>query len=236
MNMKKLVPICLLLIISGCKKEDVETPYVPFSYTDSVADNQGNYYHTVSIGSQVWMAENLRATKYRNGDTITYLYTSNDWSNTFSSATCAYDNNIQALDIYGKLYNFDAVTDSRNICPVGWHIPTQAEWQTLLDYLGETAGNKLREHGTKHWFPPNTKATDEYGFAALPGGWRNADGTCEFVRTEANFWSSTNYVPSNLNYPDAWLMEITNTDPNKPSAIIVHAECKSGCSVRCIKD
>jgi uncharacterized protein (TIGR02145 family) len=237
--MKKFFPICILLILFGCKKETEVTPPVPYVYTDSISDNEGNYYHVVTIGTQVWMAENLRSTRYLNGDTIPSGLYSTDWEYALGGAVCQYDNDSLAGSIYGSLYNYRAITDTRGIAPVGWHIPSLYEWQTLLNYLGETAGDKLRENGGKHWFPPNANATDQYGFAALPGGWRNDVGIFENVRHKCCFWSSTPYPPSAIGYPEAWMLGIvSDLDPTLhiPSAEIGHALYLNGCAVRCIKD
>jgi uncharacterized protein (TIGR02145 family) len=239
--MKKLFPICVLFLLFGCKKETVTTPYVPFVYTDSISDSEGNYYHTITIGGQVWMAENLRSTRYQNGDTIVYKPYSADWSSYTFDAYCYYDNNSRAESIYGKLYNYRVVSDPRNICPVGWHIPSQYEWQALLNYykMGATPGDKLREHGSEHWFPPNANATDEFGFAALPGGWCNEQGQFENVRHEARFWSSSNYILSNPNYLEAWSFKmVSDLDPTlqQPNTTIEHIGYLNGCAIRCIKD
>jgi uncharacterized protein (TIGR02145 family) len=237
--LKGIFPLCSILFLSGCDKETVTEPHVPFVYTDSVADNEGNYYHTVTIGSQVWMAENLRSTKYRNGDTIVYEDYSSGWSNATGGAFCNYDNNSFPDSIYGKIYNYRAVSDPRLLAPSGWHIASQAEWETLLAYAGENAGEKLREYGSKHWFPPNADATDVFGFCALPGGRRDDQGDFRDVRDKAYFWTSTHYAPSNVNYPEAWHVEISHDldpVPGQASAVMSHSTYQTGCYVRCIKD
>lgn len=239
-NMKKFLPVCaLLLLLFGCKKDVATTPHVPFVYTDSIADHEGNYYHTVIIGSQVWMAENLRSSTYQNGDGIPHETSSNTWSNNLNDAYCYYDNDYAAASIYGNLYNYRAVNDARNICPAGWHIPTYGEWQQLISYLQDSASDKLREYGAKHWFPPNANATDAYGFAALPGGWRNSEGDFENVRHVANFWSVSHYIPSHPNYPEGWALQLfSDLDPTlgDPLIQLAHLDYKTGCAVRCVKD
>lgn len=237
--MKRFFPLCILLFAFGCKKETEAPVHVPFVYTDSISDSEGNYYHTITIGAQVWMAENLRSTKYQNGDTVNFRPYSSDWEYYSFDGYCFYDGNSTAESIYGKLYNWKAVSDPRNICPVGWHIPSQYEWQTLLNYLGENAGDKLREYGAKHWFPPNANATDEFGFAALPGGWRNDNGVFENVRQEAHFWTSSNYILSNPNYPEAWsfkMLHDLDPDLGESNAFLEHVGTLNGCAIRCIKD
>ena len=120
--------------------------------TCDVSDGNGNYYHTVTIGTQVWMVENLKATNYRNGDPIPNVRDNNDWMNITSDAFCDYDNDTSNAKIYGHLYNWYAVTDSRNIAPFGWHIASNEEWTELSDFLGgaSIAGGELKETGTSH--------------------------------------------------------------------------------------
>jgi uncharacterized protein (TIGR02145 family) len=140
--------------------------------TNTVTDIDGNIYHTVTIGTQVWMVENLKTTKYRNGDPIPNV-TGNAWAALTTGAYCWYNNDAATYKAtYGALYNWYAVADSRNIAPTGWHVPTDAEWTTLTTFLGgeSVAGGKLKETGTNHWTSPNTGATNETGFTALPGG------------------------------------------------------------------
>jgi uncharacterized protein (TIGR02145 family) len=235
--MHKLLSVFILVFLFGCEKDEtIPTPVrTPFVYTDSVADIDGNYYHTVTIGSQVWLAENLRTTRYQNGDTIINHTSSGSWSIVTSSRYCEYNNDADASAIYGNLYNYWAVTDARNICPPGYHIPTYYEWIFLRSYLGSASSDKLREFGSKHWLPTNTSATDEYGFAALPGGWRTESGDYERVRTNGYFWSSTHYIPSSTSYPQGWLMAMSS-DTTIATAELVNAFYGTGCSVRCVKD
>ncbi|MDQ3110870.1 MAG: fibrobacter succinogenes major paralogous domain-containing protein [Bacteroidota bacterium] len=238
--MYKLFPIFAFIFLFGCKKDEPVTPvHTPFVYTDSVADIDGNYYHTVTIGSQVWMAENLRTTRYQNGDTILFLSYSGAWSNFNNPGYCFYNNDSAAENIYGKLYNYRAVNDARNICPVGWHIPTYGEWQGLRASLLDSVGEKLREYGAKHWFPPNDRATDVFGFAALPGGSRDASGDYYDVRYKAFFWSSSYYIPSSSSFPEAWAMQLYDAaDPTLSLSVAEqdHFDYDNGFSVRCIKD
>jgi uncharacterized protein (TIGR02145 family) len=147
---------------------------------DTVTDIDGNVYRTVTIGTQVWMAENLRTTRFRNGDAIP---TTNPAVLDISGERNAkyqwvFEDDPDNLAVYGRLYTWHAVTDSRTIAPVGWHVPTDAEWKTLTDFLGGdgVAGGKMKEAGTAYWRSPNTGATNESGFAGLPGGSRPAHG------------------------------------------------------------
>jgi len=154
------------------------------------------------------MTENLRVTKYRNGDPILNVTDNNEWMNLTMGGYCWYNQDITNKPIYGALYNFYAVIDTRNIAPIGWHVPNETEWDTLINFIGGSASiGKLKESGTKHWKSPNTGATDEYGFSALPAGQRaqgsggtswmgewgswwkyrsNSAGFCPFIRFEYN--------------------------------------------------
>lgn len=139
------------------------------TFTDA---RDGRVYKTVKIGTQTWLAENLQATKYRNGDPIPNVTENAKWSELKTGALCDYKNSPENSKIYGKLYNFYAVRDPRGIAPEGWHVPTAAEWQKLFDFLGGSveAGGKLKEAGTAHWAVPNAGATNETSFSSLPGG------------------------------------------------------------------
>lgn len=136
-----------------------------------LSDIEGNIYKTIQIGTQVWMAENLRVTKYRDGSTIqTKTHGLGGYDTT--GAYCNYGNNATYVTTFGRLYTYYATVNSHKLCPTGWHVPSDAEWTLLETYLGgsSVAGGKLKEVGTSHWLSPNTGATNESGFTALPGG------------------------------------------------------------------
>ena len=199
--------------------------------TTTVTDIDGNVYQTVQIGDQCWMAENLKVKHYRNGDPILHLTDNVGWTSTSSGAYCAYDNNESNVETYGRLYNWYAVDDSRNIAPGGWHVPTDDEWQTLVDYLGgsSVAGGKLKEAGTEHWNSPNTGATNESGFTALPGGYRyGSNGSYYNMGYGGYFWSST----ENYSYY-AWYRTLYygNSEVGRGSS-----SKQYGFSVRCLRD
>ena len=160
-----------------------------------VTDVDGNIYQTVTIGNQVWMAENLKVTHYRNGDPIPHVTDFSTWASLSTGAHCAYNNDSALVADYSRLYNWYAVNDSRNIAPEGWHVATDAEWQALIDYLGGlvVAGGKMKETGLAHWSSPNAGATNSSGFTALPGGYRRNDGNFVSKGDYAYFWSSTEY-------------------------------------------
>ena len=168
-------------------------------------DIDGNVYKTIKIGDQWWMAENLKVTHYRNGDVIHHETDNRKWGYLTTGAYGYYNNNSSNAAVYGALYNWYAVNDSRNIAPAGWHVPTDKDWKQLEINLGMSQaeadvkgtrgtneGGKLKEAGTSHWYSPNTGATNESGFCARPGGYR-FDYNNYFADKgfEAYFWSAT---------------------------------------------
>ena len=184
----------------------------------------------IKIGDQHWLAENLKVTRYRNGDTIFYITDAGAWDGLTAGAFCCYLNDEGNIDTYGFLYNWYAVDDSRNIAPEGCHVATDDDWQTLVDYLGgeEIAGGKLKEMGMAHWDSPNTGATNESGFTALPGGYRFSSGTYNGLGSSGNFWTSTM-----VNSYSAWSrgMSCGNTEVGRGNTQFGY-----GLSVRCIAD
>jgi len=169
----------------------------------SCTDGDNNNYPVLEIGSQIWMAQNLKTTRYSNGDLIA---TTNPANLDVSTETTpkyqwAYNGNEGRVATYGRLYSGYAVNDSRNICPADWHVPTDEEWTVLTNFLGGEyyAGGKLKETGFSHWSMPNTSATNETGFTALPGGYRSDFGDYYSIGAYANWWSS-----SEIDSYDAW--------------------------------
>ena len=200
-----------------------------------VTDVDGNVYHTVSIGTQVWLVENLKTTKYRNGDPIPNVTNLSTWNFLKTPAYCNYDNNSDYVSSYGRLYNWYAVNDSRNICPAGWHVPTMDEWMVLAEYLGGThyCGGKLKEQGTVHWNAPNTGATNETGFTGLPGGQRNGGGYFNSLLTIGHYWTSTpNPDPMGSYYAAAFSLHYNQAALQWTPSI----DKDSGFAVRCVKD
>ncbi len=197
----------------------------------TVTDIDGNLYKTVIIGKQVWMADNLKTTHYRNGDPIPNITNTTTWANQVNGAYCDFTNNVTFGATYGHLYNFYTVVDSRQLCPVGWHVPSESEWTTLINYLGgmNMAGKKLREAGTNHWLI--TGGDNSSGFTALGGSWRGGDGNFYYwVGQSAWWWTSTEQVALNpitigLGADD---MVYKNWDTYHTKA--------AGNSIRCIKD
>lgn len=201
-----------------------------------ITDRDGNVYNTIQIGSQLWMKENLKTTKYKEGSQIPTGYDNLGWSDLSIGAYSVYDNDVSNVETYGNLYNWYAVDDSRGICPDGWHIPTDDEWTILSDYLGgnSVAGGKLKEAGYVHWNSPNEGATNESAFTALPAGmrWPQEYYVWWGMGTKSLFWSST-AVEINSNYA---LGRILESDTQMISQLTDSNRKTSGLSVRCLKD
>ncbi len=194
-------------------------------------DYDGNIYHAVKIGNQEWLKENLRVTHYRNGDEIPNISSILVWR-TILTGWSYYDNNANNDPAYGKLYKFNTITDQRNICPEGWHIPSVEEWNGLLEYLGgaDSAGGKMKEKGLEHWQDENVGATNESGFTALPGGFRDSDGNFNKLGIIGVWWSSDQ---STINPENASYIFIYNS---LALAKIEEIPMNYGLSVRCIRD
>jgi len=218
---------------------DTETHQVTVDIT--LKDIDGNMYKTVTIGTQIWMAENLMVTRYRNGDAIPHVTENSEWGDLTTGAYCNYEENSNSVATYGRLYNWYAVIDDRNIAPEGWHVATDDDLKQLEMYLGMSReeaddygwrgtneGGKLKESGTLHWANPNLGATNESGFSALPGGHRDDDGGFYGMGNLAFFWSST--VRSNYY---AWSRTLVF---DKAEIRRLYYHTGSGFSVRCVKD
>jgi uncharacterized protein (TIGR02145 family) len=201
-----------------------------FATLPLVADIDGNIYNTVTIGTQTWMKENLKTTTYNDGTIIPNITYDATWNVPGGGAYCDYNNNPVYGNIFGRLYNFYAAADGRNLCPTDWHVATDADWTTLTVNLGGTdiAGGKMKEAGIVHWTDPNVSGTNESGFTALPGGYRYIDGTFQYISSYAYWWSSTADVGS-----FAFSMGLWSGDGK---TIRGRDWGTYGFSVRCIKD
>lgn len=200
----------------------------------TVIDTEGKSYKTIPIGIQVWMAENLKTTKFNDGIAIPKIINNEEWINLLTPAYCWLNNNDTLYEnIYGAHYNWFAVNTAK-LCPAGWHVPSDSEWQLLVDYLGgsNNAGSKIKEAGKNNWAVPNTDATNSSGFTALPGGARSSmDGTFSGQGTLAGWWSSTENGTSPLS--TAWFRWIYGDT----TVVARDQNYKfSGFNVRCVKD
>jgi uncharacterized protein (TIGR02145 family) len=224
-----------LLVLISCGKNTTESEEDE-GKTGTIKDVEGNRYQVIKIGSQWWMAENLQTTKYANGEWIINVTGSKTWPNLSTGAYCNYGNDFNNKAIYGNLYNWHAVTDSRHLAPVGWHIPTDKEWQILIEFLGghNLAGGRLKDTGTIEagdglWYAPNAGATNESFFSALPGGFRLGLGTFDGLGSTPHFWSSTEKSDST-----AWQLYLNTS--NSDANLDANAWKQAGYSIRCIRD
>jgi uncharacterized protein (TIGR02145 family) len=209
-----------------------EISFTTSSANTSITDIDGNVYGTITIGMQVWMQENLKTSKYRNGDLIgtTTPDTLDVSPENVPEYQWIYNGKKSNVALYGRLYTWYTVTDSRGVCPTGWHVPTDEEWTTLTTYLGgeDVAGGKLKETGTTDWANPNTGATNETGFAALPSGYRQYYGTFYAIGYGSIWWSATDSTAMNALY--------RYVDYNTSSTFRLDYPKHCGLSVRCVKD
>jgi len=183
--------------IYSAVRTTVPTASGVLSYTFfACTDFDYNHYSTVQIGTQVWMAENLKVSKYRNGDTILTGLSNSEWETATTGAYAIYNNDSANNLTHGKLYNWYAVAELRGLCPTGWHVPSAAEWTSLENFLGgpSVAGGKMKAVSSL-WNSPNTGATNESGFSGLPGGHRNLNGNYNHIGNYGNWWSSTELSP-----------------------------------------
>jgi len=200
----------------------------------NITDVENNTYKTVTIGTQQWMAENLKTSKYSDGTTIPNITDNTQWSNLTTGAWAYYNNDATNNAKYGKLYNWYAVSPTtngnKNVCPTGWHVPTDAEWTVLTDYLGglSVAGGKMKEVGTTSWNSPNTDATNTSLFTGLAGGNRYYDGYYSYIGGYGYWWSSTEDGTTN-----AWGRTL---DSYNGSAYRDGSVKRNGLSVRCLRD
>ncbi len=200
----------------------------------TVKDCDGNVYHTVTIGTQVWMLENLKTTKYRDCTPIPNVKADAAWSVLITGAYCDYKNIEKNSATYGRLYNWYVIGDKRGIAPTGWHVPTNDEFKTLVTYLGgeKVAGGKIKETGFTHWPSPNKDASNSSGFTALPGGDRGSEsGSFYSLGQYGYLWTATEQGRDNKSaYNRHILLYSVALKDN-----YIDTKC-AGNSIRCIKD
>ncbi len=202
----------------------------------TLTDQDGNIYKTITIGNQVWMAENLRTTKYNDGTAIPNVTGKSEWCALTTGAYCNYNNtkNVDTISTYGRIYNWYAVNTGK-LAPPGWHVPNDEDWRTLTDYLGGElpAGGKLKEKDTTHWLSPNTGADNSSGFTALPAGARcfwEGDSIFGGMGWSSIWWST------DLWYGDVWIKLIVSNHSNAYLHAVNLENNVYGFSVRCLKD
>ncbi len=244
--MKVLVAILLLVLFTTCAStrisqknshqvivvnENAGSTPVMENHTDTSGfrDIDGNNYKTVQIGSQIWMSENLRVSRYMDGTPIACIADSERWKSLTSAAYCWVNNDsVSYAILYGALYNWYAV-NSAKLCPGGWHVPSNSDWDILTNHLGgaDIAGGKLKEIDTIHWDKPNIAATNESGFTAIPAGGRGDDGIFGNFGQNNILWST-----SEFDAKFAWFRSISYYYPD------IFGYCfnkKNGFSVRCLR-
>ena len=248
--MKKLIlALALTSSLFACKKETSTPNNSGNNTTDTtktsnktigkpgpnITDSEGNSYKTVTIGTQTWMAENLKTSKYSDGTMIPNITDKKQWNKDTTGAWSYYNNDAANNAKYGKLYNWFAVSKTtngnKNTCPTGWHVPTDAEWTVLTDYLGgvNVAGGKMKEVGTTNWNSPNKDATNTSLFSALPGGYRDGyGGNYGHIGNSGFWWSSTESETHS-----AWS---SGLDYNTGNEVRADGGKVNGLSVRCLRD
>jgi uncharacterized protein (TIGR02145 family) len=255
---KLLIAFAISSAMFSCKKETtnsttnssngvtcVDNPNINFTsigtpvgkFSDCIKDVDGNVYKTVTIGTQQWMAENLKVSKYSDGTTIPNITDGTQWSNLTTGAWSYYNNDAANNTKYGKLYNWYAVSlttnGNKNVCPTGWHVPTDAEWTVLTNHLGgdSVAGGKMKEIGTTSWNSPNTAPTNTSLFSALPGGIRYYYGSGYSGVGDDGCWWSFTEDGTDARFAMLRYLGSTNGDAYRSSS-----NKKNGHSVRCLKD
>ncbi len=231
----------VFMIISGCKKENEET--VPVQETSTMTDIDGNVYKTIKIGDQWWMAENLKVTKYRNGHFILAITNDVEWENSATGTYCDYENNNDNHKTYGFLYNWFVISDTGNIAPLGWHIPSDEEWKELelklgmsetevnkSGWRGTNEGEKLKKESPEGWTTyENVWATNESGFTALGGSCRLFNGVAgQPGLKQTGFWWTRSESDS-----VAFYRYLDYKNANVFRGVISK---NYGFSIRCVKD
>ncbi len=220
--------LTLTLLLSSCNKETDEKP----DGFGEVTDVEGHVYQTVTINGLTWMTGNLRVTSYRNGEPVNPVTDGNAWAYTQEGACCYYENDENNAAKYGCLYNWQAVNDPRGLAPEGWHVATFTEWENLREAAGgsQAAGGVLKSAGTTLWLAPNTGATNNLQFSALPAGLRDCTASGPFYEAGrgAYFWTATSYDALNAS---CWYVTFESSE-------LYESLNGKGCglSVRCVKD
>ena len=246
-----LIIVIFLVFTSSCEKDDENKPTngqttavfnTNVSY-GTMTDQDGNVYKTVTIGTQTWMAENLRTTTYNDGTSIPNITDKDEWAVLTKGGYCNYNNatSTDTIATYGRLYNWYAVNTGK-LAPEGWHVPTDGEWKELEMYLGMSQseaddtgyrgtdeGGKLKETGTTHWNSPNTGATNASGFTAVPGGYRyGGNGSFRSIGNAGAWWSATERTASYAWYRGMGFIDGTVGRNGSGK--------QDGISVRCLRD
>jgi len=202
-----LLTVFFVLSTTACEPDERATPHSPLNGKTTavfnpdkaygtMSDIDGNIYKTIDIGGQTWMAENLRVTHYQNGDSIPNITDNEEWAALTTGAYCNYNNvsNMDTIATYGRLYNWYAVADSRKLVPEGWRVPTIADWDELIEYLGgdSIASYALKEKGIYHW-EDSFESDNSSGFTAIPNGRRYLAENFSGIGLYSVFWTASEY-------------------------------------------
>jgi uncharacterized protein (TIGR02145 family) len=222
-------------------------PFINFSsigkpigkFTECVTDIDGNTYKTITIGSQQWMAENLKVSRFNDGTIIPCIKEKKQWSFLKYAALCNFNFSASNNEIYGKYYNgfvINMSTNNKNVCPTGWHIPSNKEWIILYEYLGgkNVAGGKMKEIDTNHWDKPNLNATNISLFSGVPAGSVNIIG--DFIFQLNSMWWSSTYVNLNVDTSHYDCNNYFYLGNDTEEIYLDHRNWSDGMSIRCVKD
>jgi len=226
MKVHKITGAIILVVVISDSCENEDNTFIKEEYS----------YKSVVIGTREWMSEDLKNNFFCNGDPIPEIREVSQWTSLKSAAWVYYNNDQLNNETFGKLYNWYAVNDKRNICPCGWHVPSYGEWEQLTEYLGglDEAGGKMKSIGTIQsnnglWYEPNTGATNSSGFSGIPNGARGDNGAFGGNPTNGYWWMSTEYSPN----PEAWFIGLSSNNEK----VFRNALSKNyGYAVRCVKD
>ena len=203
------------------------------SNAQTIVDIDGNIYNTVTIGTQTWMQENLKTTRFNDGTEIptTALPINN---NTITLYQWAYDQDTTNINIYGRLYTWNVAYSNDNVCPIDWHVPDNSEWETLRDFLGgeSIAGSKMKETGTTHWVETNGDVDNSSGFTGLGSGFRGNPSGFNQLGLAGCFWSSTPFGIVGT-FPRGYRFRLASDNNMLASSVAV---ANTGNAIRCIKD
>jgi uncharacterized protein (TIGR02145 family) len=234
----------IISLLTNCERNNTMPPEDFTGLTDIIHDTEGNPYKTVGIGTQIWMAENLRSTELNNGKDLLNIRNDSAWSLCKVPGYCYYNHDsTQFSKIYGALYNYYVViTDS--ICPNGWHVPTEKDWDILTRYLGgnQVAGGKLKDHYGQYWYSPNYWISNTFNFDAVPGGFRDFDTNLSYDTDnefgffldlgKKGYWWTKNDLLSN----DKWIFPVISMSNENTHIAKTTRYINVGASIRCIRN
>ncbi|WP_163408833.1 fibrobacter succinogenes major paralogous domain-containing protein [Flavobacterium ajazii] len=217
LNIYKIVFFLFFISLFSCKN------------AETAEDIDGNVYHTIRIGRQTWMVENLKVTRFNNGDSIKKFESNSDWKQANQAGYSFYNNDVTIVKDYGFLYNYKCLQDARGIAPEGWRIPTEEDLRELESFVNSNSiGIFLKEKGNSHWLPSNVVGNNATGFNALPGGYRDEEGNFYMLRSNGYYWT-TNGSFEFYNWSDRMFQAFADTRRDSVFK-------RYGFSIKCIKE